>query len=78
MSKTSTQPLHIVFGGELEQLENINFKDTDKLDIKGIYADYHQAYDAWKSAAQSTVDNAMMRYFIVPLHYYLDPTAEQE
>jgi len=78
MSQASTQPLHIVFGGELEDLSNINFPNTDDLDIIGIFPDYHEAYNAWKSAAQSTVDNAMMRYFIVPLHYYLDPASEEK
>ncbi|MGH6792095.1 MAG: DUF4170 domain-containing protein, partial [Methyloceanibacter sp.] len=31
------------------------------------------AYDAWKDAAQRTVDDAHMRYFIVHLHRLLDP-----
>ena len=33
------------------------------------------AYAAWKGKAQSTVDNAHMRYFIVHLHRLLDPEA---
>ena len=28
---------------------------------------------AWKSAAQRTVDNAMMRYFVVHMHRLLEP-----
>ena len=67
------QLLHLVFGGELEDLESNQFKDIDKLDIVGIYPNYASAYAAWKARAQRTVDNAEMRYFIVHLHRLLDP-----
>lgn len=67
------QLLHLVFGGELTDLEGIEFKDLDKLDIVGIYPNYATAYDAWKSKAQSTVDNAHMRYFVVHMHRLMDP-----
>jgi hypothetical protein len=70
------QLLHLVFGGELKQLESIEFKDLDKLDIVGIYPNYASAYAAWKAKAQQTVDNAHMRYFIVHLHRLLDPAAQ--
>ena len=67
------QLLHLVFGGELSSLDSIEFKDLEKLDIIGIYPNYASAYDAWKDAAQRTVDNAHMRYFIVHMHRLLDP-----
>jgi hypothetical protein len=67
------QLLHLVFGGELENLESHRFVDLAKLDIVGIYPNYKTAYDAWKSKAQSSVDNARMRYVIVHLHRLLDP-----
>ncbi|MBX2804996.1 MAG: DUF4170 domain-containing protein [Hyphomicrobiales bacterium] len=67
------QLLHLVFGGELKSLDGIEFKDIDKLDVVGIYPNYKQAYDAWKGAAQRSVDNATMRYFIVHMHRLLDP-----
>ena len=70
------QLLHLVFGGELSDLEGHEFRDIEKLDIVGIYPNYKQAYDAWKAAAQRTVDNAHMRYFIVHLHRLLDPETE--
>jgi len=38
-----------------------------------MYPNYAQAYDAWKDAAQRTVDDAHMRYFIVHVHRLLDP-----
>ncbi len=67
------QKLHLVFGGELEELHGVDFRDLSKLDIVGIFPDYASAYGAWKSRAQQTVDNAHMRYFIVHLHRLLEP-----
>ncbi len=67
------QLLHLVFGGELVSLDSIEFRDLKALDIVGIYPNYAEAHVAWKSAAQRTVDNAMMRYFIVHMHRLLDP-----
>jgi len=40
----------------------------------GIYPNYAEAFTVWKSKAQSSVDNAQMRYFIVHMHKLLDPT----
>ena len=71
------QLLHLVFGGELETLDGVEFKDLDKLDIVGIYPDYASAHVAWKAKAQRTVDNAHVRYFIVHLHRLLDPDNDQ-
>ncbi|WP_321335587.1 DUF4170 domain-containing protein [Breoghania sp.] len=70
-----TQLLHLVFGGELTEIDKVEFRDLDKLDIVGIYPDYAKAYDAWKSKAQASVDNAHMRYFIVHMHKLLEPEA---
>lgn len=67
------QLLHLVFGGELKDLETNEFRDTDNLDIIGIYPNYQAAHSAWKNAAQRTVDNAHMRYFIVHMHRLLAP-----
>ncbi|WP_436642892.1 DUF4170 domain-containing protein [Microbaculum sp. FT89] len=74
-TRTGKQLLHLVFGGELRDVETLEFSDLDKLDIVGIYPNYATAYDAWKDAAQRTVDNAQMRYFIVHMHRLLDPEA---
>ena len=71
------QLLHLVFGGELTDLDRLEFLDLAKLDIVGIYPNYAGAYDAWKAKAQQTVDNAHMRYFIVHLHRLLDPATDQ-
>ncbi|MGL1921062.1 MAG: DUF4170 domain-containing protein [Hyphomicrobiales bacterium] len=67
-----TQKLHMVVGGELEDLANITFRNLDDLDIVGIYPNYEEAVAAWKSKAQSTVDNAHMRYFVFNLHKLID------
>jgi hypothetical protein len=67
------QLLHIVLGGELERLDDVEFKDLNKVDIVGVYPNYATAYAAWRAKAQQTVDNAQMRYFIVHLHRLLDP-----
>lgn len=71
--KDQKQLLHLVFGGELESLEGITFRDLENLDIVGIYPNYATAHTAWKSKAQLTVDNAHMRYFIVHMHKLLEP-----
>lgn len=72
-TENSKQLLHLVFGGELTSLDTHEFKDLSKLDIVGIYPNYAQAHAAWKAKAQSTVDNAQMRYFVVHMHRLLDP-----
>jgi hypothetical protein len=69
------QLLHLVFGGELTNLESVDFKDLSKLDIVGIFPNYAAAHAVWKAKAQATVDNAQMRYFIVHLHRLLEPQA---
>lgn len=73
----SQQLLHLVFGGELKELDGTEFRDMSKLDVVGIYPDYASAFAAWKSAAQRTVDNAHMRYFIVHMHRLLDPESDR-
>lgn len=72
-TRPSNQLLHLVFGGELKQLDAVEFKDSAAIDVVGIFPDYAAAYAAWKAKAQMTVDNAHMRYFIVHLHRFLDP-----
>jgi hypothetical protein len=67
------QLLHLVFGGELTDLDAMHFADLGSLDLVGVFPNYKTAYDAWKAKAQATVDNARMRYFIVHLHRLLTP-----
>lgn len=72
-----TTKLHLVFGGELIDPAKTHFKDPDNLDIVGIFPSYAAAFDAWKGAAQRTVDNAHTRYFIAHLHRLRDEEREQ-
>lgn len=67
------QLLHLVLGGELSRLDDVEFKDLSQVDIVGVFPNYATAYAAWRAKAQQTVDNAQMRYFIVHLHRLLDP-----
>jgi hypothetical protein len=70
------QLLHLVIGGELLDLEHNTFKNLDDVEVVGLYPNYATAHVAWRAKAQSTVDNAQMRYFIVHLHRLLDPNQE--
>ncbi|MDQ8700472.1 DUF4170 domain-containing protein [Hyphomicrobium sp. LHD-15] len=67
------QLLHLVFGGELTDLDGVEFRDLTGLDIVGIFPNYAEALVAWKAASQRSVDNAAMRYFIVHMHRLLEP-----
>ncbi len=75
-SASGTEPkqlLHLVFGGELKSLADVEFANLKAIDMVGMYPNYAEAHKAWKAAAQKTVDNAQMRYFIVHLHRLIDP-----
>ena len=67
------QLVHLVFGGELHDVKNVDFKDLSKLDVVGFFPNYAEAHRAWLGKARETIDNAQMRYFIVHLHRLLDP-----
>ncbi|MBN9534200.1 MAG: DUF4170 domain-containing protein [Alphaproteobacteria bacterium] len=73
---TPKQLLHLVFGGTLKATDSLEFQDLSKLDIVGIFPDYKSAYDAWRGAAQASVDNAHMRYFVVHIHKLMEPDIE--
>jgi hypothetical protein len=72
-SQQPKQLLHLVLGGELSNVADVQFKNLDEVDIVGLYPNYASAYAAWRAKAQGSVDNAEMRYFIVHLHRLLDP-----
>ncbi len=71
--KNDPQLLHIVLGGELEDVQKTRFQDLSEIDFVGAFPDYATAFTAWKSAAQRSVDNAHMRYFIIHAHRLFDP-----
>ncbi len=72
------QLLHLVIGGELDDVADVRFKDLSAVDFVGAYPNYKAAYDAWKAVAQRTVDSAHTRYFIIHAHRLLDPDADPD
>lgn len=70
------QLLHLVMGGRVTDPQTMQFEDLAAIDVIGVFPDYASALDAWRGAAQRTVDDAAMKYVIVHLHKLLDPGAE--
>lgn len=70
------QLLHIVIGGELKDLGGTEFRDLSKVELVGAFPSYAAAFAAWKGRAQATVDNALMRFFIIHAHKLLDPSED--
>jgi hypothetical protein len=66
--------LHLVFGGRVTDPHDPGFRRSvetrHRRHLSGLYA---SAEDAWRSAAQKTVDDAEMRYVVVHLHRMLEP-----
>ena len=67
------QLLHMVIGGELKEIGGTEFRDLKKVEWVGAFPNYAEARAAWKTRAQATVDNALMRYFIIHAHKLMDP-----
>lgn len=67
--------LHLVFGGRVKDPNALDF-DLNTIDVVGIYDSYAAAEDAWRGAAQRTVDDAQMKYVVVHLHRLLEPDME--
>ncbi|WP_309611486.1 DUF4170 domain-containing protein [Sphingomonas sp.] len=65
--------LHLVFGGRVKDPQALDFTDLSKIDFVGMFDNYADAEDAWRGAAQRTVDDAEMRYVVVHLHRLLEP-----
>ena len=70
------QLLHLVIGGELRHLDAPVFRDLSKVEFVGAFGSYDEAKAAWKARAQATVDNALMRFFILHAHKMIDPRAD--
>lgn len=73
MSDDKKQLLHLVMGGRVTNTQTMEFQDLNAIDLVGVFPDYTEALEAWRGAAQRTVDDAEMRYVIVHLHKLLDP-----
>ena len=77
-AQDNKQLLHLVIGGELDNIEGVTFKDLSKVDLVGVYPNYAEAVRVWRAKAQQTVDSAQTRYFVVHLHRLLDPETDTE
>jgi hypothetical protein len=60
-------------GGRVKDPRGLEFADLDAIDLVGVYANYAEAEEAWRSKAQATVDDAEMKYVVVHLHRLLQP-----
>lgn len=69
----TSQKLHLVIGGRVKDPQELEFVDLNALDYVGVYDNYAEAEEAWRSSAQRTVDDAEMRYVVVHLHRLLQP-----
>ena len=65
--------LHLVFGGRVSDPRGVDFEDLNKIHVVGFYNNYSNAEKAWRGAAQSSVDDAQMKYVVVHLHRLLQP-----
>lgn len=69
--------LHLVFGGRVKNPQGLDF-DLGTTDVVGLFPDYASALDAWRAAAQRTVDDAEMKYVVVHLHRLLQPDLQED
>ncbi len=76
MAEQNQQLLHIVIGGELKSVDSVEFRDLAEVELVGAYPNYAEAHTAWRAKAQGSVDNALMRYFIIHAHRLLDPSKD--
>ncbi|CAA9490116.1 MAG: FIG01095463: hypothetical protein [uncultured Sphingomonadaceae bacterium] len=66
--------LHLVFGGRVRDPQGLDFADLTSIHIVGMFDNYDDAEDAWRSNAQRPVDDAEMKYVVVPLGKLLEPS----
>jgi hypothetical protein len=64
--------MHLVFGGRVKDPRGQDF-DLSTIEFVGIFPHYAEALEAWRGAAQRTVDDAEMKYVVVHLHRLLEP-----
>lgn len=68
-----------VYGGEMADLTVQDpardratyltaFRDPDAVKLRGVFPTWEAARDEWKAASWQNVDNALMRFFIRPIH----------
>ena len=67
--------LNLVFGGRVSDPRGLDFVDLNAVDMVGLFDNFADAEEAWRAAAQRTVDDAEMKYVVVHLHRLLEPDA---
>ncbi|WP_265529818.1 DUF4170 domain-containing protein [Sphingomicrobium marinum] len=70
--------LHLVFGGRVKDPRGLEFTDLESIDLVGLFDSYASAEEAWRGAAQRTVDDAEMKYVVVHLHRLLEPDVDPD
>ncbi len=70
--------IHLVMGGRVKDPRGLDYENLDQVDLVGVYPNYEEAEDVWRSNAQRTVDDAEMKYVIVHLHKLLEPELPPE
>lgn len=68
--------LHLVMGGRVSDPQTVEFDDLNAVEFVGLFSDYDSAEKAWRAAAQRTVDDAEMKYVVVPVHRLLNPEVD--
>jgi hypothetical protein len=68
--------MHLVMGGRVKDPQGLEFEDFSAIDLVGLFPNYASAEDAWRGAAQRTVDDAAMKYVVVHLHRLIEPKDE--
>ena len=58
------QPMYVVFGGRVRDPGTTDFVDLRAIDVRGFFLTYEAAFDAWRAASQSHVDEAFTKYVI--------------
>jgi len=64
----TSQSLYVVIGGRLTDPQSTAFRDPSQIEVVGVYGCETSAKVAWRGRAQATVDDALMRFFILPVH----------
>jgi len=70
---SESSKIHLVMGGRVKDPRRLEFENLAQVDLVGVYPNYEEAEEAWRSNAQRTVDDAEMKYVIVHLHRLLEP-----
>ena len=65
--------LHLGFGGRVSDPRGLDFVDLNAVDMVGLFDNFADAEEAWRAAAQRTVDDAEIKYVVVHLHRLLEP-----